>query len=145
MALVKLGKTYQNGEELPVYMVLGTAGKDGEMPRSEKAPAKCNVAAAEQQDGSTLWVTLNGWRGQSDFVANIQKGASVMATGVLKRRTYNGKEYWEMDVGFISASGAGLGRSVPAQTSGSFSRADYPDPMEGFSELGEANDGDLPF
>lgn len=145
MAVVKLCKTYQNGNEVPIYLVTGTAGKDGRPKSGEKGPAKCDVAASELQNGDTTWITLNGWRAQEDFVANIRKGDSVMAIGPLKSRIYKGKEYWELDANFISVSGAGIGVGMPAQTSGSFNRADYPDPVAGFTELDEADDGDLPF
>lgn len=130
MSLTKIGKTYYNGEERPVYLLQGNAVRDGEESPINGTPhAKVSVAAQQREDGSTLFVTVNGWRDRAAQVAAVQKMDSVLAVGVLKKRDYNGKDYLDLDADFIAISGAGilgadLTRAAPYGGSGDFSELD---------------------
>lgn len=142
MPLTKLGKTYYNDEERTVYLLQGTATKDAEWaPVNDKPHAKVSIAAQTGPDGETIYVNLNGWRDRAEQVAEIAKRDSVLAVGVLKRREYNGKLYYDLDADFVALSGAGLidreGAS-PRQAPASGTSAE-------FEDMGDVDDGDLPF
>lgn len=142
--LVKVGKTYYNGEERSVYLLQGNATKDGEYaPVNGKDHGKVSVAAATTQDGSTIFVTVNGWRNRAEEAAAVQKMDSVLAIGVLKKRTWNERDYWDLDADFLCVSGAGLSPShEPYPHMGKPYSPDVS--ADGFEELPDTGD-DLPF
>ena len=108
MPLIKIGKAYYNEEEKPIYLLQGNATRDGEWaPVKGKDHGKVSVAAYQTQDGSTVFVTVNGWRGRAGEVAAIRKMDSVLAVGVLKKREYEGRYYYDLDADFVSVSGVG--------------------------------------
>lgn len=142
MPLHKLGTSYYNGAERPLYLLQGNATRDGEWaPVNGKDHGKVSVAAAQTEDGNTLFVTVNGWREKAMDVADVRKMDSVLAIGTLKAREYNGKKYYDLDADFIclsGVSGGGIGRGG--------NTPEYP-PAEAapsFAELDE-EPGDLPF
>lgn len=145
MPLIKFGKTYYNGEERAIYILQGNATRDGEeCPINDKPHAKVSVAAQGREDGSTLFITVNGWRDRAEQIAAIRKLDSVLAIGVLKKREYNGKDYWDMDADFVAISGAGiLGADIT--TAGSYNGFGSSSGPGCFSELESVDDGDLPF
>ncbi len=145
MAMVKLGKTYINGEEKQIYLVQGIAGKDAELKQAGRAMlGKVSVAAVQNADESTMWVTINGWRDRANDVGAISKGDSVMAIGTLNTREYNGKSYIDVDADFVCISGIRNGVAT-TKAAGSYAASNYPaDPAAGFDELDEEA-GDLPF
>lgn len=102
MPIIKFGTTAYNGVETVVYMASGNAVKNGEAPKSEKAPAKASIAAQNNKDGTTTFVGLNGWRNKAEIIAGIQKGESILAIGPIKESEYNGRRYLDMDVDFIA-------------------------------------------
>ena len=144
MPMLKIGKTYYNDEERPLYLVQGNAIRDGEdAPVKGRDHAKVSVAAAQGPDGSSIFVTVNGWRGRAGDVAAVRKQDSVLAIGVLKKREYDGRYYYDLDADFITVSGVG----------GPYRRSDAPhvaaaldleDPLSGLEEVSE-DDGVLPF
>lgn len=138
--LTKLGSTFYNGAELPVYLLQGTATQDGEWaPVNNKDHGKVSVAAANNRDGSTTYVTINGWRSMAHSVARVCKLDRVLAIGTLKAREYNDKKYYDLDADFICLSGvASSGCNAPE-----YSAPSLPD-TESFAELPDG-DGMLPF
>lgn len=144
MAMVKLGKTYINGEEKQIYLLQGIAGKDAELKQAGRALlGKVSVAVLNNADESTMWVTVNGWRDRANDVGAIQKGDSVMAIGTLNTREYNGKSLLDIDADFVSMSGTRFGMPM-AQAGGSYEAKNYDDPTAGLDELTD-EPGDLPF
>lgn len=144
MALIKIGKTSYNGTEQPVYLMTGGATRDAEdKPVNGKDHCVVGIAAAEDAQGKTIYVNLNGWRGAAAFVRAIQKGDSILAVGALKSRDYNGNTYWDLDADFVAKSGAGLSPFGEAD----FGGAPLPDfggaADGGFEEI--PDDGELPF
>lgn len=141
--LVKVGKTYYNGEERPVYLLQGNATQDGEdAPINGKDHGKVSVAAVTNPDGSTVYVTVNGWRNRAIEVSAVRKLDSVLAVGVLKKRTWKEKDYWDLDADFLCISGAGISFRSPSAHMG---RPYSPDvSADDFEELPDATD-DLPF
>ena len=142
MALTKIGKNYYEGKERPVYLVQGNATRDAEWaPVNGKDHGKVSVAAAQNQDGSTIFVTINGWREKATDVADIRKMDSVLAIGTLKVREYNGKQYYDLDADFICLSGVGGGAERGSNS------PQYPSASTGaqFSELPDEEPGELPF
>ena len=142
MPLIKIGTSYYNGADRPVYLLQGNATRDGEQaPINGKDHGKVSVAALQTADGSTVFVTVNGWREKAADVAAVEKMDSVLAVGALKTREYNGKKYYDLDADFICISGvssAGAARERSYQP--------YPAPTEDpqFTELEDAP-GELPF
>ncbi len=144
MPLIKIGKDHYNGEERPIYLLQGNAVRGAEWaPVNDKPHAKVSVAAQQGADGETIFVNVNGWRDRADQVAEIAKLDSVLAVGVLKKREYNGRTYYDLDADFISISGAGLldregasPRRAEAQQEAAGSGS--------FEEL-DVDDGELPF
>ena len=141
MPLIKIGKNYYKEEERPVYLLQGNATRDGELaPVKGKDHGKVPVAAAQTPEGGTVFVTVNGWRGRAGDVAAIRKMDSVLAVGVLKKREYEGKDYYDLDADFVAVSGVGGGEGrwsggAPAVPVGA---------EQVFEELVE-EDGQLPF
>ena len=144
MPMIKIGKTYYNDEERPIYLIQGNATRDGEdAPVKGRDHAKVSVAAAQSPDGSSIFVTVNGWRGRAGDVAAVRKQDSVLAIGVLKKREYEGRYYYDLDADFITVSGVGgpYRRGAPQAGGVPF---DQGDPLEGMEELTDS-DGVLPF
>ena len=140
--LTKLGSTFYNGEERPVYILQGTATQDGEWtPINGKDHGKVSVAALNHKDGSTTFVSVNGWRDIARDIASIRKRDSVLAIGVLKVREYNGKKYYDLDADYVSLSGVfSAGSNAPDIPA---SAAELPPADSEFAEL--PGDGVLPF
>ena len=137
MPMIKIGKTYYNDEERPIYLIQGNAVRDGEdAPVKGKDHGKVSLAAAQTQSGDTIFVTVNGWRSRAGEVAAIRKMDSVLAIGALKKREYEGRYYYDLDADFVAVSGTGGGRH------GSVSMA-APELVE-LEELVD-EDGQLPF
>lgn len=141
MPMIKIGTSWYNDEEKPIYLLQGNAIRDGEdAPVNGKDHAKVSVAAASQPDGSTVFVTVNGWRFRAGEVAAIRKMDSVLAIGVLKKREYNGNIYYDLDADFISVSGGRGRRSTHSSSTSSGSAS----PAH-FEELNDSDVGELPF
>lgn len=137
MPMIKIGKTYYNDEERPIYLIQGNAVRDGEdAPVKGKDHGKVSLAASQTPNNDTIFVTVNGWRSRAGEVAAIRKMDSVLAIGVLKKREYEGRYYYDLDADFVSVSGAGGGRRVSASMAA-------PDLAE-LEELVD-EDGQLPF
>ena len=138
MPILKIGKTYYEGQERPIYLLQGNATRDGEdAPVKGKDHAKVSVAVSQDADGDTLFVTVNGWRGRAGDVAAVRKMDSVLAIGPLKKREYNGNFYYDLDADFVCVAGVG-GRGGPSRGAGT----KLPD--DDFAELPD-DDGELPF
>ena len=109
MALLKLCKQWYGDKSKDIYLLQGTAARDAEdAPVGGKDHAKVSIAAVQNQDGTTVWVNLNGWRDRAADILNIRKGDSVFAIGAFSQREYNGKAYYDMDADFLSISGTGI-------------------------------------
>ena len=152
MPMLKIGVSTYNDTPSPVYLMQGNATRDAEdKPVNGKDHAVVGIAAAEDKNGNTVYVNLNGWRQLCHAVRGIRKGDSILAVGKLKKREYNGRDYYALDADFVCKSGAGLGASeiggmgelpdfTPATGGVSVSAEDFND---GFTEI--ADDGELPF
>lgn len=141
MPILKIGKEYYNGNEQQIYLMQGSATRDAEDKHAGgHALAVVSIAAQSAQDGSTTYVTLNGWRSLAAVVRDIRKGDSVLAVGRLKQREYNEKTYWDMDADFISVSGSHL----PPE---SFRHSGAPVTVSAadFNDISDEEDGKLPF
>ena len=139
MPMIKIGKTYYNDEERPIYLIQGNATRDGESaPVKGKEHGKVSVAAAQTPSNDTIFVTVNGWRSRAGEVASIRKMDSVLAIGVLKKREYEGRYYYDLDADFVAVSGTGGGRR------GSVSMAAPEGAEQEFEELVD-EDSQLPF
>lgn len=140
MPLTKLATAYYNDTEQNIYLLQGNAVRDAEWaPVNDKPHAKVSVAAQSRSDGTTTFITVNGWRGRAAQVAAVRKMDSVLAVGVLKEREYKGNLYYDLDADFIAISGAGLGGGAHQPAPG---RASPPLPAEADTEI---DDGELPF
>lgn len=141
MPILKIGKDYFNGTEQPIYLLQGNATRDAEdKPAGGHAHTVVSIAAQKKEDGSTTYVTLNGWRNLAPVVRDVRKGDSVLAIGKLKSREYNEKTYWDMDADFVCVSGAHLPPAGfrPVECGVDVSAAD-------FNDLSDEESGELPF
>lgn len=137
MALFKVGTKTVEGVEYGVYLLQGTAVRDGEYKEvNGKALGKVSVAAKPLNDGETMFVTASAWREKAADVAAVKKLDSILAFGLLKKREYNERVYWDLDVEFICVSG--VRRNGHAYT------AVDDNPVCGFEAI-EEEDGELPF
>ena len=144
MPMVKVGTSTYNGTSTPVYLMQGNAVRDAEdKPVNGKDHAVVGIAALEDKDGKTVFVTLNGWRQNYAAVRNIRKGDSILAVGRFKKREYNGKDYFDLDADFVCKSGAGLIGGDGVGDLPDFDSGGGNDDPSGFAEIEE--DGELPF
>lgn len=149
--ICKIGKDYLNGEEQPVYDICGRATRDAEMKttQSGKTFATVGIAAQKNQDGTTTYIDINGWRDSVGPVSRIVKGQSVRAVGVLRQREYNGRAYFNLDAEWVCVSGGSAPSFSPVKpvdvtTEGAFAT---PTPkQQTFADALNAEDpGELPF
>ena len=106
MPMMKFGTSYYKGQARPVYLLQGTAIRNGEhAPVQGKPHGKVAVAAAQTREGETIFVTLNGWRDKAHQVARVKKMDSLFAIGVLKQKVSGGITYYDLDVDFLCVSG----------------------------------------
>lgn len=139
MPLIKIGESYYNERKNDVFLIQGNATRDGEMIQAGgKDLGKVSVAAKDFEDGGTMFVTVNGWRGRAAYVSKIRKMDSVLAVGVLKSREYNDKKYYDLDADFVIVSGAG---EPEYRSAGSY----YGGGVDVTFEEYDAADGELPF
>ena len=109
MALIKIDTTTFNNAEVPVYLASGTATRDAEdKPVNGKEHSVVGIAATKDSSGNTVYINLNGWRDSAPLVRAICKGDNILAIGALKKRVYNERDYYDLDVNFVAKSGAGL-------------------------------------
>lgn len=134
MPLIKIGKDYYNGRSSDLYLMQGKAMRDAEI-KTERGPAKVSIAAATSEDGSTLFVNLNGWRDRKNEVAGIKKFDSVLAVGALSQREYNGTTHIDMDADFVAISGAGIGAAILDPDAAAPGGASFLDDLEDAGEL----------
>ena len=122
--IIKIGKTRSKGEEYDIYMLTGNATSDAETKQSKagKAFSKVSVAAQQNPDSTTMFVTVMGFGGLNATIGSIKKGASVLAVGKLEKNDYNGKTYWNFTPEYAaSAGGFFSGSFTPvAKVSGGF-------------------------
>ena len=150
MPMVKIGQDTYNDVTTPVYLMQGMATRDAEdKPVNDVAHAVVGIAAAEDKDGNTVYVNLNGWRDNYGIVRRICKRDSVLAIGKLTTHEHNGRTYYDLNADFVALNGAGFVGSVGADEPPKFKPAGRPvdvgadDFDGGFSEI--ADDGELPF
>lgn len=92
--------------------------------RVASTPRKYDSESGQYVDGDPVFMTCNIWRAQADnLAASLTKGTRVIATGVLKQRTYQAKDgtdrtVYELDVDDIGPSlkfaAATVDRNPPA-------------------------------
>lgn len=152
MPMLKIGASHYDGKVTPIYIMQGNATRDAEdKPVNGKDHAVVGIAATEDAQGDTVYVNLNGWRNMRDTVISVQKGDSVLAVGRLKKREYNGRDYYDLDADFVCKNGAGFGEAVrydgPPPSFGELPGLDDAPPVgaDGFAEVSEEGDGELPF
>ena len=160
MPMVKIGQDTYNDVTTPIYLMQGMATRDAEdKPVNDTDHAVVGIAAAEDKDGNTVYVNLNGWRDNYGIVRRICKRDSVLAIGKLTTREINGRVYYDLNADFVALNGAGFLGSVSADEPPKFKPAgrpvgvsaedfddglgDLPD-AEGFTELND-DGGELPF
>lgn len=145
MAILKIGTETYNEKEHTVVLLTGRAIRDGEDATVNKPCARVSVAAKQEPDGSTLFVTVKGWRDRYRDVLRIRRGDQILAYGRYASREYNGKLYRDLDADFITISGG-------SYTGGDAYDPPHPRPAgapvdvsaDGFDEI-EDNDEELPF
>lgn len=149
--ICKIGKEFINGEEQAIYDVVGNATRDAEMKTtgSGKTFATVGVAAQKNQDGTTTYIDVNGWRDSAGPVSRIVKGQSVRAVGVLRQREYNGRTYFNLDADWVCVSGGSAPSFSPVKpvdvtTEGAFA-APAPKQQTFADALNEEDPGELPF
>ena len=105
--IIKIGKTRAKGEEYDVYMLVGKATGDAETKQSKagKAFSKVSVAAQQNPDSTTMFVTVMGFGGLNATIGSIKKGGSVFAIGKLEKNEYNGKTYWSLTPEYAASAG----------------------------------------
>ena len=121
--IIKVGKTRSKGEEYDIYMLTGNATSDAEIKQSKagKAFSKVNVAAQQNPDSTTMFVTVMGFGGLSSTIGSIKKGGSGFAVGKLEKNEYNGKTYWNLTPEYAaSAGGFFSGSFKPVANNGGF-------------------------
>ena len=151
--ICKIGKEYINGEEQPVYDICGRSTRDAETKttQSGKTFATVGIAARRNQDGTTTYIDINGWRDSVGPVSRIVKGQSVRAVGVLRQREYNGRAYFNLDAEWVSVSGGSTPSFSPVKpvdvtTEGAFPTAAPAPKQQTFADALNAEDpGELPF
>ena len=77
MAILKIGTETFNETEHTVVLLTGRAIRDGEDATVNKPCARVSVAAKQEPDGSTLFVTVKGWRDRYRDVLRIRKGDQI--------------------------------------------------------------------
>ena len=105
--IIKVGKSRAKGEEYDVYMLVGNATSDAETKQSKsgKAFSKVSVAAQQNPDSTTMFVSVMGFGGLNATIGSIKKGASVLAVGKLEKNEYNGKTYWSLTPEYAASAG----------------------------------------
>lgn len=144
MPLLKIGSSTYNDKTTPVYLMQGNATRDAEnKPVNGKDHAVVGVAAAEDKQGNTVFVSLNGWGKLARYVRSIERGDNILAVGRLKTREYQGRAYYDLDADFLCKNGAGFTCSAETPPMGELPEFGGGDPAGGFAEIEE--DGELPF
>lgn len=134
-------------------VIMGRLARDPESRTTQSGVSVCNFTVAVDRDYKngdekvTDWIDCVAWRGTAEFVQKyMSKGRMVVVSGSLQSRKWQDKEgnnrtSWEVqaqNVYFADSkrdgdSGSGGGSPAPAS------------PDVTYDELGDAQDGELPF
>ena len=90
-----------------VYMAIGPCTKEPVLRyvgEKNVAMSTCSMAAGKNQDTTTRFVNLKGWRKIAEQMVSLQKGDSIMAIGQMEYNEYNGKTYENLVCEWIGAS-----------------------------------------
>lgn len=91
-----------------VYMAIGPCTKEPVLRyvgEKNVAMSTCSMAAGKNQDTTTRFVNLKGWRKIAEQMVSLQKGDSIMAIGQMEYNEYNGKTYENLVCEWIGING----------------------------------------
>lgn len=126
----------REGKKLKTALIAARASKDGELrtTNSGKEVGSISVPAYDREDGTTAWITVNGWGHWARLLAYAHKGDSILAIGRIESREYEGKNYYDLVADYVCVSSS----TAEQRPSSTASAAGH------FEELAE-EDSDLPF
>lgn len=145
--ITKIGHDFYNGQKKDLYLLVGTACRDAEVRLigdGEKRVCKVSVAAGKRQNTETVFVTLNAWNKNASWLSNVHKSDRCLAVGSIKTSEYNGKNYQDMDVEFVSVCAAPGDLQRLAQAAAAVPSPPPNVTAEDWAEL-EDEDEELPF
>lgn len=108
----------RNGKELKTAMYAGKVFADGEirMSKTGKRYGVISIPAFNHKDGTTAWITAKSFEnGNADKIASLRKGDTVLVTGRVESRDYNGKTYTDL-MAEIVITGRKIGTIPPPNT-----------------------------
>lgn len=135
----------KDGTERETGLFIGPVTQDGELRTTGngKRYACASVRAFNRKDGTAAFMTIKTFSDRYiPILSELCKGDRILAAGVVETREYNGKQYTDMlldflttepDAAFSGGAAAAPSYAAPAGQSNS-----------GFAEIGE-EDGELPF
>lgn len=106
------------------------------------AAGKSKTEKDENGNPKTIWINVVAWRELATILYQARKGDSVLVTGLLNEREWEGKTYKDIQAEFVSVSKKVDPFSATAPPDASVTNGNPPD----FTELDDDDDdGELPF
>ena len=135
------------------WVGMGRLARDPELKQTQSGVSVCNFTIAVDRDYKngdekvTDWVDVVCWRGTAEFVSKyFSRGRMAVVSGALQSKKWKDKEGNDRTGWEIQAQNVYFGDSKKDGDSGSGGGSPAPaSPDVPYEDLGDAQDGELPF
>ena len=120
-------------------IVIGNATKDAEMKlvgEKQTPVTSFGLAVGKRQDTTTIFANCKAWRHLATYASGIRKGDTVIVSGKIETREWNGKEYTDLNAEWLNV--------LPKIATMQDPFTQLADKADQFEEL-EDDGGELPF
>ena len=151
MAYIPLGGVVKLSEK--DRLIWGEVSRDAQLVSTKSGSyfVKFGVCAGADNNGEKRYIDCKSFlKGIVSYAKDFQKGDPILAVGRMEDREYNGKTYWDLNLGFCispsvvpdmgEAAAAATALAQTAKAAGEQTE-DWPQ----FYEADDDNEGELPF
>lgn len=148
MAYIPLGGVVKLSET--DRLIWGEVSRDAQIVSTKNGGffVKFSVCAGADKNGEKKYIDCKSFlKGVASYAKDLQRGDPILAVGRMESREYEGKTYWDLNLGFcISPSvvpDMGETAAALAQTAKAAGEPTADGPQ--FAEVEDDDEGELPF
>lgn len=148
MAYIPLGGVVKLGEK--VRLVWGEVSRDAQLISTKNGGyfVKFGVCAGGDGNGEKLYIDCKTFKKDLvGYAKDLQRGDSFLGVGVMESREYDGKTYWDLNLGFCISPSVVPDMGEAAATLAQTARAAGEPTADGpqFAEVDDDLEDGLPF
>ncbi|MBR4856563.1 MAG: single-stranded DNA-binding protein [Bacteroidaceae bacterium] len=148
MAYIPLGGVVKLSETDRI--VWGEVSRDAQLVSTKSGGyfVKFGICAGSDKNGEKKYIDCKSFlKGIVGYAKDFQRGDPILAVGRMESREYDGKTYWDLNLGFCISPcvvpDMGEAAAALAQTAKAAGEAAADGPQ--FAEVDDDEDGELPF